>query len=47
MEELLRLRKWIIVTIEDIIDGAFSDADHEQLTENKIILESLVNEFNY
>ena len=47
MEELLRLRKWIIVAIEDIIDEAFSDADHEQLTETKIILESLVSEFNY
>ena len=46
MEELLRLRKWIIVAIEDIIDEAFSDADHEQLTETKIILESLVSEFN-
>jgi hypothetical protein len=46
MEELLRLRTWIIVAIEDIIDEASSDADHEQLTETKIILESLVSEFN-
>ena len=45
MEELLRLRKWIIVAIEDIIDEASSD-DHEQLTETKIILESLVGKFN-
>ena len=45
MGELLRLIKWIIVAIEDIIDEASSDADHEQLTETKIILESLVGEF--
>jgi hypothetical protein len=46
MEELLRLRKWIIVAIEVIIDEAFGDADRQQLTETKIILESLVIEFN-
>jgi len=46
MEELLRLRKWIIVASEVIIDEAFGDADRQQLTETKIILESLVIEFN-
>jgi hypothetical protein len=46
MKEPLRLRRWIVVAIEDIIDEAFSDADYEQLTETKIILESLVGEFN-
>jgi hypothetical protein len=44
MEELLRLRTWIAVAIEDIINEVFSDADHEQLTETKLILESLVDE---
>ena len=34
MEGLLGLRAWIIVTIEEIIDEAFTDADHERLTEN-------------
>ena len=46
MEELLRLRTWIIVAMEDIIDEASSDADHEQLTETKIIIEWLFSEFN-
>jgi hypothetical protein len=46
MEELLRPRTWIVVAIEDIIDEAFSDADHQQLTENKIIFESLANQFS-
>jgi len=32
MDELLRLRTWIVVAMEDIIDEASSDADHEQLT---------------
>ena len=46
MDELLRLRTWIVVAMDDIIDEAFSDADHEQLAETKILLESLVGEFN-
>jgi hypothetical protein len=46
MEELLRLRAWIVVTIEAIIDEASNDAGHELLTENAIIFESLANEFS-
>jgi hypothetical protein len=46
MEGLLGLRKWIIVAIEEIIDEAFEDADHERLTENKIIFESLASQFS-
>jgi hypothetical protein len=46
MENLLGLRRWIVVTIEAIIDEAFTDADHEHLTENKIIFESLANQFS-
>jgi len=46
MEGLLGLGAWIIVTIEEIIDEAFTDADHERLTENKIIFESLVSQFS-
>lgn len=46
MDELLRLRTWIVVAMEDIIDEASSDADHEQLTETKIIIEWRFSEFN-
>jgi hypothetical protein len=46
MEGLLGLRAWIIVAIEEIIDEAFTDADRERLTENKISFESLVSQFS-
>jgi hypothetical protein len=46
MDGLLSLRAWIVVAIEEIIDEAFEGADHERLTENKIIFESLANQFS-
>jgi hypothetical protein len=46
MGELLMLRTWIVVAMDDIIDEASNDADHEQLTETKIIIEWLFSEFN-
>jgi hypothetical protein len=46
MKELLKLRTWIVVAMDDIIDEASNDADNEQLTETKIIVEWLFSEFN-